>query len=92
MVSETATRLRYDVGLASALAFHKVLASSAGRLTVRESDPRIRADAFDVMAKYADLRLSYADCVGAAVAREAKVSAVLGLDEDFRVLGFNLEP
>ncbi|MGQ0679325.1 MAG: hypothetical protein ACT4OM_06700 [Actinomycetota bacterium] len=44
------------------------------------------------MARYADLRLSYADCVGAAVCREANVASVLGLDGDFRVLGFELEP
>lgn len=44
------------------------------------------------MATYADLRLSYADCVGAVVAKEARAAAVFGLDHDFRVLGFNLEP
>lgn len=91
-ISETCTRLRYDVGLEAALAFRKILAGATGRLAVRESDPRLRSAAFEVMALYADLKLSYADCVGAAVAREAKVSGILGLDEDFRVLGFNLEP
>lgn len=91
-VAETATRLRYDVGLEAALAFRRALTSASGRLTIRDSDAKLRAAAFDFMAHYADLRLSYADAMGAAVAREAKASAVFGLDDDFRVLGFSLEP
>jgi uncharacterized protein len=92
VVSETATRLRYDVGLDGALAFRRLLDTAGSGLAVRDTDARVRSAAFDLMAKYADLRLSYADCVGAVVARSARASAVFGLDEDFRVLGFELEP
>jgi predicted nucleic acid-binding protein len=91
VVSETATRLRYDVGLEAALAFRRLL-EAPGAVAVHGSDRRVRAAAFDVMARYADLRLSYADCVGAVVARTARAATVLGLDADFRVLGFALEP
>jgi predicted nucleic acid-binding protein len=59
---------------------------------VHDSDARLRSAAFDLMAKYADLRLSFPDCVGAVVARSARANAVFGLDDDFRVLGFALEP
>jgi hypothetical protein len=44
------------------------------------------------MAGYADLRLSYADCVGGVVARAVRAEVVFGLDDDLRVLGFALEP
>jgi len=44
------------------------------------------------MERYADRSLSFADCVGAVTAREARAAAVLGLDADFAVLGFALEP
>ncbi len=44
------------------------------------------------MERYADRSLSFADCVGAVTAREARAAAVFGLDADFAVLGFALEP
>lgn len=94
VIAETATRLRYDAGVATALAFHEALegAEAAGTLRVRYGDARLRWAAFEVMRRYRDLRLSYADCVGAAVAREMRVDAVFGLDADFRAMGFVLEP
>jgi uncharacterized protein len=92
VVSETATRLRYDVGVDGALAFRHLLDAAGRQLLVRDSDATTRAAAFDLMAGYADLRLSYADCVGCVVARSVRASAVFGLDDDFRVLGFALEP
>jgi len=93
-VAETATRLRYDTGLAATLAFHRYVeeATQLGKLRIRETDAALRRQAFAIMKQHADLTLSYADCVGAAVAREVRASAVLALDNDFRVLGFTLEP
>ncbi|HET8620807.1 MAG TPA: PIN domain-containing protein [Acidimicrobiales bacterium] len=92
VVSETATRLRYDVGLDAALAFRRLLDAAGSQLAVHDSDARTRGAAFDLMAGYADLRLSYADCVGGVVARAMRAAAVFGLDGDFRVLGFAVEP
>ncbi|MGH2768215.1 MAG: type II toxin-antitoxin system VapC family toxin [Actinomycetota bacterium] len=92
VISETVTRLRYDIGLHAVLSFQRVIAGSAGHLRIRDSDPRLRAAAFEVLAQYAELRLSYADCVGAVVAREARAKTIFGLDEEFRVMGFSLEP
>lgn len=93
-VAETATRLRYDAGLAATLAFYHYLeeALAIGRLRIRDTDAALRRQAFAVMKQHGDLMLSYADCIGAAVAREVGASAVLGLDNDFRILGFTLEP
>lgn len=92
VVAEVATRLRYDVGLNAALAFRRFVETAGRALTVRDADRQLRSDAFDVMAQYADLRLSFPDCLGAVVARRAHADAVFGLDDDFRVLGFSLEP
>lgn len=44
------------------------------------------------MERYGDLTLSFADCAGAVTASEGGAAAVFGLDADFRVLGFALEP
>jgi len=94
VIAETATRLRYDAGLPAALGFRGLVdaAAEAGRLLVRHSDADLEGKAWDVMEQYADLTLSFTDCVGAVTAREASAAAVFGLDADFRVLGFALEP
>lgn len=94
VLAETATRLRYDAGLGAALAFRTLVdeAVRTGQLSVRHSDPALDAKAWDVMERYRDQQLSFADCTGAVVAQEARVGAVFGLDSDFVVLGFTLEP
>lgn len=94
VIGETVTRLRYDAGLKAVLAFRNIIeeAVASGGLVVRDGDAPLRAAAFEVMERYPSLSLSYADVVGAAVGREARVDAVFGLDNDFRVMGFTLEP
>lgn len=94
VVSETATRLRLDAGLPAAVAFRELLeaAVEAGRLLVRHADPELDARAWDVMERYPDLTLSFTDCIGAVTAWEGRAAGVFGLDNDFRVLGFPLEP
>ena len=44
------------------------------------------------MERHAGLTLSFTDCVGAGTATEGRAGAVFGLDNDFRALGFTLEP
>ena len=94
VVSETATRLRFDAGLAAALAFRSLLeeAVAAGRLIVRHADAELDARAWDLMERHPGLTLSFTDCVGAVTATEGRAAAVFGLDNDFRALGFPLEP
>ena len=94
VIAETATRLRYDAGLPAALGFRGLVdeAVGAGRLLVRHADVELEGKGWDLMARYADLTLSFTDCVGAVTAREGSAAAVFGLDADFRVLGFTLEP
>jgi predicted nucleic acid-binding protein len=94
VVSETATRLRYDAGLAAVAAYRSVLdrAEAQRALLIRPTDAVLRGTAFDLMERYADLRLSFADAVGAAVARDEQADTVLALDDDFRALGFTVEP
>jgi predicted nucleic acid-binding protein len=94
VVSETVTRLRYDAGLPTVSAFRALLtrAAAQGSLSVRESTATLRNQAFEVLAEFADLRLSYTDAIGATIARERRVDAVFGLDNDFRVMGLMLEP
>lgn len=94
VVSETATRLRYDAGLAAVAAYRSVLdrAEAQRSLLIRPTDAVLRGAAFDLMERHADLRLSFADAVGAALASHEQADTVLALDNDFRALGFTVEP
>lgn len=94
VVDETATRLRYDAGLAAALAFRGALDRSLSerRLRVGWIDPRLEREGWDLMERHADVELSLTDATSAAVARRAKVSEVFGFDTDFRAFGFQLRP
>lgn len=94
VVAETATRLRYDAGLIAAIGFRDLIerAVDAGRLTIRYVNEDLEREAWGLMERYSDQMLSFADCAGAATAREAGVETVFGLDADFFTLGFGLEP
>ncbi|MBW3603501.1 MAG: PIN domain-containing protein [Actinobacteria bacterium] len=93
-IGETVTRLRYDAGLAAVARFRDVLERSVARgsLQVHESNPELRADALRQMERFDGLALSYADAVGAVVARRVRADVVFALDHDFRVMGFSVEP
>jgi hypothetical protein len=93
-VDETATRLRYDVGLAAALRFRDTLAEAgrAERLRIVWVDRTIEARAWDILEKYADLALSLTDGTTAAVARAQRIREVFGFDDEFAALGLIVAP
>lgn len=94
IVDETATRLRYDVGLPAALAFRDMLDQSIARRRVRTVwiDAGIQREAWALLERHADVELSLTDATSAVVARRAKAGTVFGFDGDFRALGFDLRP
>ncbi len=94
VLAETATRLGYDAGLRAALAFHTLVdqAVAANLLGVRYTDAELDGRAWEVMERFSERTLSFVDCVGAVTARDARAVSVFGLDADFSVLGFALEP
>lgn len=94
VIGETVTRLRYDAGLAAVARFRDVIERAVTRsaLQIIDTDPGLRADALRQIERFDGLALSYADAVGAVVARRARAEAVFALDHDFRVMGFTVEP
>ncbi len=93
-IGETFTRLRYAAGVKAVRKFRSILneAMALGALEVRNGTEALRKAALDLMVDYEQTPLAYADCVGAVVARQARADAVFGLDNDFRILGFAVEP
>lgn len=94
VIAETATRLRYDAGLRAALAFRDLLdqATASGELSIRHADADLDARAWSLIERHDTRALSFADAAGAVTAKDAGAAAVFGLDADFAVLGFALEP
>jgi predicted nucleic acid-binding protein len=93
-VSESATRLCYDVGLPAALAFRDRVAQAAdlGVLQVVGIDDRDATEGWSLMGRHADLSLSFTDATSAAVARRLAVTDVFGFDADLRAMGFVVHP
>ena len=94
VVAETATRLRYDVGLRAALAFRERLKrlEDGGQGRVVWIDERSEDEGWRVMEQYADMRLSLTDATSAVVARANRISDVFGFDAHFYALGFVVAP
>lgn len=93
-MDETATRLRYDFGLDTALRFRDVIiaAERARRLRLVWIDRRVEADAWAVLERYADVPLSMTDAVTVAVARARRIREIFGFDDDFRAAGLAVAP
>jgi predicted nucleic acid-binding protein len=94
VVDETATRLRYGLGLSAALEFRKMLLAAIGnrRLRVAWVDEPTEAEAWRILEQYADVKLSLTDATCAAVARANRAAEVFGCDTDFEALGFIVRP
>jgi len=94
VLGETFTRLRYDGGVKAVRALREAVdrIEAAGTLRVQESSTDLRERALDLVEQYDSRPLSYADAAGAVLARQLGVDAVLGFDDDFRMLGLVLEP
>lgn len=94
VVDETATRLRYGLGLRAALEFRGMVldAAAARRLRVSWIDERAETEAWKILEQYADVKLSLTDAVCAVTARAAKITEVFGCDSDFEALGFVVLP
>ncbi|MGH2772090.1 MAG: type II toxin-antitoxin system VapC family toxin [Actinomycetota bacterium] len=94
VVDETATRLIYDSGLESALAFRTALQQSvdARRLRLIWIQPRHESLGWDLLMAHPQIELSLTDAISAAVARLSGISEVFGFDSDFKTLGFEVKP
>jgi predicted nucleic acid-binding protein len=94
VVSESATRLRYDAGLPAALAFRDRIrqAVDRGLLRVVWIDEEVADEGWGVLERYADLALSLTDATSAAIATRLRITDVFTFDADFRPMGFTLHP
>jgi hypothetical protein len=94
VVDETATRLRYDVGLDHALRFRDAIHISEQdkRLVLAWIDKRLASEAWAILEKLADVPLSFTDATTIAVARSRRIREIFAFDEDFEAAGISVGP
>ncbi|HVX22574.1 MAG TPA: PIN domain-containing protein [Acidimicrobiales bacterium] len=94
VVDETATHLRYRLGLPAAVDFRAMVqaAAEAGRVRVAWVDERTEDQGWQVLQQYAAVGLSLTDAVSAAMARAGRITEIFGCDHDFEALGFTVLP
>lgn len=94
VVDETATRLRYDLGLEHALSFRDTIraAERLRRLRVTWIDRRLEGSAWVVLEQYADVPLSFTDATTVAVARSRRIREIFAFDADFEAVGLTVGP
>lgn len=94
VVDETATRLRYGLGLTAALDFRQMLSAAVAdrRLRIAWIDEKSEAEAWRLLEQYRDVKLSLTDAACAVTARAARIIEIFGCDSDFEALGFAVLP
>lgn len=94
VVDETITRLIYDSNLNVAKKFISLLVQGAKEKTVIQfwTDEKIQQDAFEILAKFDDQKLSLTDATTVAIMQRFNLDAVLTLDSDFKKIGVKSLP
>jgi predicted nucleic acid-binding protein len=94
VLSETYTRLRYDISHSAAVKFHTMItaAQKLRHLQVLWVDRAIMDAAWEILEKYADQDFSFVDCTSFVLMRANKIKQVFAFDDDSRVMGFDVSP
>lgn len=94
VLSESYTRVLYEVGHAQAMAFDEKIQQllSSRRLKLTWVSPQIHAQGLDIFRKYSDQTFSMTDCTSFVVARHQSLREVFGFDQSFSVMGLILRP
>ena len=88
VLSETYTRLIYDFGLPAALKFkQKTEEGFTKNLNLIEIDKKEREEAWRILQKFSDHKLSFADATVAANYWSFNLNAVFTFDHHFRNIG-----
>lgn len=94
VLSESATRLRYDEGLRTALLFRELTdkAVGDGLLRIVWVDREYHERGWEVLSQHESLKLSLCDGVTCAICEKLGIDEVFAFDEDMRALGLQLGP
>jgi predicted nucleic acid-binding protein len=88
---EAATFLCRAAGNAMAAERMRIWLSS-DQLLVLRPDREIELEAADLLDRYADQKIGFADCVSFILMGRRRIDTVFGFDRHFRVAGFSVWP
>lgn len=94
IVDETITRLVYDKNLQVAKKFISLLNQGIKEKTITQlwTDESVQLEAFEVLTKYSDHKISLTDATSAVIIDRYNIDAVLTLDSDFKKIGLRSLP
>lgn len=94
VIIETVTHLRYTVGANEAVAaFDKLRLLQRQRLlVVFATTDDILQRARDLMAQYADQKLSFVDCISFVLCEAHQIDYAVAVDSDFIIQGLSIVP
>ena len=95
VIDETYTRFRYDSGWTYANKFIEYINLSLKTKTLTQlwTNDQIQTQAFNLLAKYADHKLSLTDATSAVLMTKLNIKTILTLDSThFSALGFQVLP
>ena len=91
ILNEMITRLRFTVGVNTALEF-AISMKGSHLYTIHTVDHKIEELALTVLKKYADHPLSFTDCTTMVLMDRLGMSQIFAFDDDFRKVGYQLAP
>jgi len=91
VLDESATLIRFRLGLAAARTFGETLldGSAARLVSITRRDER---RAWEIFTGFRDQSFSYTDCTSFALMERLKLEAAVALDQDFRAFGVECLP
>lgn len=94
VIDETATRLIYDTNIKIVNKFINLIKNSSktNSLVQLWVDEQIQTEAFEIVEKYAEHKLSLTDATTIALVNKFSIESVISLDSDFVKVGINTLP
>ncbi|MEW6233622.1 MAG: PIN domain-containing protein, partial [Chloroflexota bacterium] len=80
-----------SLGLRAAVALHDFVLGSRA-ITVVEVGKGVCQDAWEVFVRYSDKEWSFTDCTSFALMRRLGLGEVFTFDDDFRQMGYVVQP
>ncbi|OGM24229.1 hypothetical protein A3D00_04865 [Candidatus Woesebacteria bacterium RIFCSPHIGHO2_02_FULL_38_9] len=94
ITDETVTRLFYDAGLKYAKGFFELFQQNIKRRSLAQLwvDEDLQAEAFEILSKFKEHKLSLTDATSVAVMKRFNLDAIFSFDSDFKKIGINSLP
>lgn len=94
IIDETVTRLFYRVNFQVAKRFFEIFQENSirGKLTQLWVDEQLQAEAWEILAKFREHRLSLTDATSIAILKRFNLDAIVSFDRDFKKVGIPTLP